>query len=62
MHNSVTNLETSISKDKQKLKKLIRMCMNEEYLKASNEEKEKNLKRNKATFKKDQDKDHKTEE
>ena len=40
----------AIADDKAKLKSLIQMCMNDEYAKASKEEKQRKLRRNKATF------------
>ena len=39
-----------ISDDKIKLRNLIRMCMNDDYAKANGENKERFMKRNKATF------------
>ena len=48
---AIKTFEEQVAEDKQKLKQLIRMCMNDEYLKAHTEEELKKTKRNKATFK-----------
>lgn len=45
------SFETQFYEDKQKIRQLIRLCMNEDYLKASQEENDRAVKRNKATFK-----------